>query len=99
VKRKKLKVWTASRVVRVIRRRSFDLFSIASTIITAIRAILDSPAHAGEIISHATAIEACGPGCPSFADAADAAAGRAPAASGARTHSPRELRAVIHIAG
>ena len=96
MKRQKLKVWTTSLVVRVIRRRSLDLFSIASTIITAVRAIAGSPAHADETTSHATAIEVYGPGCPFFADAA---AARAPAASEARTHSPRELRAVIHIAG
>ena len=96
MKRQKLKVWTTSLVARVIRRRSFDLFSIAHAIIAAIRAILGSPAHADETTSHATGIRACSPGCPPFADAV---AERPSAASRARTHSPRELRAVIHIAG
>jgi hypothetical protein len=96
VKRQKLKVWTTSLVVRVIRRRSFDLFSIAHAIIAAIRAILGSPANADEITSHATAIGVNGPACPHFVDAA---AECAPATSVARSHSPRELRAVIHIAG
>jgi hypothetical protein len=96
VKRQKLKVWTASLVARVIRRRSLDFFSIVHAIVTAVRAILGSPAQAGEITSRVTAIGVYGPGCPSFTDAA---VERAPAESGARTHSPRELRAVIHIAG
>ena len=96
MKRQKLKVWTTAVVVRVIRHRSLDLFSIVPAIVAAVRAIIGSPGHAGEITSRTTAIGVYGPGCPSFADAA---AECAPAASGARNHSPRELRAVIHIAG
>ena len=96
MKRQKLKVWTASLAARVIRRRNLDLFSIAHAIVTAVGAILRSPARIGGMTSHATAIGVDGPGCPSFVDAA---AECAPAMSGAMTHSPRDLRAVIHIAG